>query len=368
MLKRIYIDNYKCFVNFELQVGSINLVLGPNGAGKSTIFEVLRKLQAFLGGDGKVNGLFGYNERCRWQTSLVQTFELDIQGPKGIYKYSLSIEHMEQGSKIRVKSEKLLLEGKPLLEFETGDIQLYRDDYSIGPKYPFDWSLSGVAYISPRHDNKHLTWFKQQIRKFVVAQIIPTTMEEFSDQENPTLSPDSRNFVSWYRYLSQDQGIPVFVQQTLQKVLPSFSNFKFDTYSEQRWLLKTMWSDNEGKHTGYSFSELSDGQRTLIALYTLLQAAKHNGYILCLDEPENYLALPEIRPWIVDLYDLCNNGEVQAILVSHHPEMIDYLMASPVGIWLERSNNLATRSQTIQNEKDGGLSVSELIARGWLHG
>ncbi|NEP45503.1 MAG: AAA family ATPase, partial [Okeania sp. SIO2H7] len=58
MLKRIYIDNFRCLVNFELAVGSINLFLGDNGAGKSRVFDVLRKIQAFIRGDGKVDDIF----------------------------------------------------------------------------------------------------------------------------------------------------------------------------------------------------------------------------------------------------------------------------------------------------------------------
>jgi AAA15 family ATPase/GTPase len=48
MLKRIYIDNFRCLVNFELNFDSINLFLGGNGSGKSTVFEALRKLQSLL--------------------------------------------------------------------------------------------------------------------------------------------------------------------------------------------------------------------------------------------------------------------------------------------------------------------------------
>jgi GTP-binding protein Era len=49
------------------------------------------------------------------------------------------------------------------------------------------------------------------------------------------------------------------------------------------------------------------------------------------------------------------------------PELIDYLLASPVGYWFDRQDNLAVRVKPIQAENDGGLPVSELIARGWLH-
>ena len=42
-------------------------------------------------------------------------------------------------------------------------------------------------------------------------------------------------------------------------------------------------------------------------------AAGENTSTLCLDEPENFLALPEIQPWLVALHDRCSGGEVQAL-------------------------------------------------------
>ncbi|HMC58460.1 MAG TPA: hypothetical protein VKJ01_04645 [Candidatus Solibacter sp.] len=37
MLKRVYIDNYRAFVNFELALGQQQLILGLNGSGKSSL-------------------------------------------------------------------------------------------------------------------------------------------------------------------------------------------------------------------------------------------------------------------------------------------------------------------------------------------
>ena len=57
MLKRIYIDNFRCLVDFDLSLDEINLFLGPNGSGKSTVFDVLRKIQAFISG-GTLSDIF----------------------------------------------------------------------------------------------------------------------------------------------------------------------------------------------------------------------------------------------------------------------------------------------------------------------
>ena len=48
MIERVYIDNYKCFVNFELQPQAFQLILGGNGSGKTTFFDVLESIRDFL--------------------------------------------------------------------------------------------------------------------------------------------------------------------------------------------------------------------------------------------------------------------------------------------------------------------------------
>jgi hypothetical protein len=93
---------------------------------------------------------------------------------------------------------------------------------------------------------------------------------------------------------------------------------------------------------------------------------KYYPYTLCLDEPENFVALPEIQPWLTALYDHCEAGNMQALLISHHPELINYLLASPIGIWFDRQANRPTRTKRIAVNNGDGLPASELVARGWI--
>ena len=39
MLQRLYVDNYKCLVNFDLPLQELTLLLGPNGAGKTSVLD-----------------------------------------------------------------------------------------------------------------------------------------------------------------------------------------------------------------------------------------------------------------------------------------------------------------------------------------
>jgi AAA15 family ATPase/GTPase len=48
MLTRIYIDNFKCFVNFEYKPAQRQLILGSNGAGKSSLLDALLFLRRIV--------------------------------------------------------------------------------------------------------------------------------------------------------------------------------------------------------------------------------------------------------------------------------------------------------------------------------
>ncbi len=113
-----------------------------------------------------------------------------------------------------------------------------------------------------------------------------------------------------------------------------------------------------------TFPELSDGQRVLFALYALIHGLKGEGMTLLLDEPDNYVALREIQPWLRTLSDECGEGFEQAVLISHHPEIIDY-MGGTKGRWFSREDTGPMRVSETPPKATDGLSLSETIARGW---
>ena len=245
MLKRIYIDNFRCLVNFELSVNSINLFLGSNGTGKSTVFDVLRKIQAFVSGDGKVNTIFKPLDCTRWQTSVIQSFELEIEGNGGTYKYELAIQHdREQDINVkrtRVKYERLWFDNQPLLKFELGEVQLYHDNNSEVQKYPFDLFQSMLSLFVSKND-RNLAWFKKRMERFIILKINPARMVSISKQEENRLSYTMENYVSWYRYLSQDQGKILELTTTLKEIFEGFAYFKFVSVGQKSLILKLFFS------------------------------------------------------------------------------------------------------------------------------
>jgi predicted ATPase len=370
MIENLYIDNYKCFVNAEIDLESLNLFLGDNGTGKTAVFEALSIIKSLAVGEEKVNALLPASTLTRWQRRSVQTFELTLRGNGGKYQYRLEIDHSRSEDKRRIQLEKLTFNDRPLFEFERGDVQLYWDDFREGPAYPFDWERSALPTIMQRDGTEKLTWFKRRLGQVYVLRIDPYSMSGQTEKEDSSPAPDLSNFASWYRYLSQenpDRLSSLF--DDLKQAIDGFDILKLSSEGGERRTMKMAVDhqiDGNGKDTTeeYAFDELSEGQRAIIALYSLLQFTAQENVTLCIDEPENYLALSEIQPWLMDLAERCSDEDAQALLISHHPEFIN-LLALEKGTLFERPNAGPVRTSPFKLDGTGALSPSELVARGW---
>ena len=149
----------------------------------------------------------------------------------------------------------------------------------------------------------------------------------------------------------------------LKAALPGFDSLSLRESGEDIRVLKALFArPGGGKPLVLDFGELSDGQKMLIALYTLILGLKDERISLFIDEPDNFIALREIQPWLSNVADAMGESLEQVVLISHHPEIINYL-GNAHGRWLERDAQGPVRVVEAPNVE--GISTAEIVARGW---
>jgi len=373
MLRKIHTHNVGCLSDFRLDLDDMNLFVGPNGTGKSTVFDVLSALQRFVAGDVPCREAFPHRWLTRWEPGPkshppVQAFSLEMEVEGGTFEYVLRVQHDDERTPgrplARVKWEALDFGGKPLFRFSDGTVSLYDDDHGQGAEYPYNWSASGLAPIERRPGNRLIPLFKERMARFIVVRPSPFAMCADSEGEARALTQTMGNFASWYRHLSQAQQRRSFqFTEKLSDIMEGFYEFQFKEAGEQHRVLYAKFSQPRAE---YRLDELSEGQRMLIALHALACFTQDGDYTLCIDEPENFLALPEIQPWVTELYDICMETPTQALVISHHPEFLDYLVSAGCAYWFRRDANGGTVAEHVAPDDDAALPVSELIARGWF--
>ncbi len=359
MIERLYIDNVRSFVNFEWRPARLNLLLGANGTGKTLLLETLFAVRSFLTGEASVSETFDEASRTRWDTRPVQTIELDVRAGGGLYRYRLVVEHDESGRNgPLVASESLQFGDSPAIEFKTADLNIHRSPQAKAIAGP---TRSGVStLLSPSGRSEFFSPFQEWIWNLWLLRPDPRAMSARIDRRAraPWLEKDLSNFATWY--LSTLASQPRDVMDAIRAVEPGLPGL-FEL-RDAAGTLEAVF-ERAPKTSSYAFDELSDGERTLIALYVVLHVLAGPGRVLLLDEPDNYLGLREIQPWLAELSDraLRSTGP-QVILISHHPDALNFL-APERGWRVFRDPNSQTRIQKF--EVQGSLEPAEAAARGW---
>ena len=368
MLEKLYVDNYRCLVNFELRLKELSLLLGPNGAGKSSVLDVIHALAVLLEGRAKLTDpeVFPSRTLTRWQKHDIQIFEAHVRLDTDSFVYRLEVEHDRSNQRARIHLESLTGAEGPLFECRKGDVQLFRDDHSKGPSFSADWSESALARVASRRDNKRLSSFMDFMAGVTVCRIDPPAFHSESRNEARLLNRDASNFADWYRHVLQERP-ELILQYThgLREVIGGLNTIRLERIGQDTRALMVVF-DELGERYELRLGEVSDGQRALIALYASIHLAEGTRNAVFLDEPDNYVALPEIQPWLMSLADACGESVSQAVVCSHHPELIDYLGADS-GLLLQRKGAGAVTASDLEvGRSDDGLKLSELIARGWM--
>lgn len=363
MLKRIFADNFRALVNFELRPGHLSLLLGENGSGKTSVFDVLGGLRDLIVLGLPASQLFS-GTRTRWDTRDVQRFELDVESG-GHYRYMLEIQHPEEShGKPFIRLENVTFDGAPLYRFSAGEVQLYRDDGVAGPAFPFRPDQSFLLNIDAPGAKQmaRLAEFKAFIAGFQIVQPNPFSIEDSSQQDQFFLTRYGSNFASFFSYLNSERpDVRTELERRLGQALPDFLNLFFRRVGDAKFLL-AMFNGEEKPSTEYWFRELSEGQRVLVILYSTVCGLIQRGSILCFDEPDNFVSLSEVQPWLQFLRDTLEMRGGQAMIISHHPEVMDYLAQDSLWRFERPSGPVIVRPY--ETDAESPLKLSELVARG----
>lgn len=367
MLQRIYVDNYKRLVNFELRLQELSLLLGRNGVGKTAVLDVVFGVRRLLSGAARISDADAFSTRTltRWQDRDLQAFEIDVVLGAESYRYRLEVEHERATRQARVHQEQLTTNGKPLFKCDLGRVQLYRDDHSAGPQYAVDWSESALARVAAGRDNRRLTRFRDFMNRVVVCGLQPAVLRTESASEDALLQRDARNFADWYRHVALERPdlVPPF-NSALAEVIDGFRSLRLERVGQDTRALMVTFGEH-GSDYELRFDEVSDGHRALIVLYGLIHLPEAQECTFLLDEPDNYVGLSEIQPWLIKLADACGDSVHQAILCSHHPELIDYLGGESGLVLRGEASGVVTARRFDQDRREGGIKLSEQVARGW---
>src|SRR5260370_6746870 len=158
-----------------------------------------------------------------------------------------------------------------------GEVHLFNDRHEDKVQYPFDWHRSALATITERKDNTKLSWFKRWLGGLLCVNTDPRRMSALAEKETALPAADLSNFANWYRHLRLESDDRMLLDD-LRAAVEGFVTMDLKDAGLGNRILKLTLSSEEGqggarRNDPYGFDELSDGQRVLIGLDTVLHFA-----------------------------------------------------------------------------------------------
>jgi len=322
MLKRIYVNNFRCFENFEFKPFKqpSSLLIGKNGSGKSTLRAALKVFQAIGQGIPRTSDVLNREDFFLNNTSAPIHFELEARIKGKDFKYTLSFELPDNFRELRVKEESLSLDGVGLFSRKHALVTLHLMSGKV--EFSIDWHIMALPIIQNPAASDSIDLFRAWLARMVLVSPIPKLMGSDAAHGAAYLNEDASNWGDWLSgLLDRYPAAYPSVAEFLKNLMPELNDFHFDKMGKNSKELLLRFETNDKEYKTSSAS-LSDGEKCFFLCAVVLAANKYDGpFLIFWDEPDSHLSLNEVRHFVMDL----RRGFGQAgqlIMTSHNPEAI----------------------------------------------
>jgi predicted ATPase len=331
VIRRLYVHNFRCLENFELPLAGLPsvLLIGKNGAGKTTVGLALEILQKIARGTNRVDSLVKPKDLSRGRGDVPVRFEIAVELNAELYEYTIAFEFPRGFKELRVVEEKLVVAGRPVYTRELAQINLERASLKEGrlagataSSFGIDWHLVALPIVQEQSGKGPLSVFKEWLARMLILRPTPGLITGDSDDETLEPSLQVTDFGAWFAgllaYAPASYGR---IDAYLKEVMPDLKDIKNPVVGKDSRSLVVQFSDHQGSVT-IPFKDLSDGEKCFMICALVLAATDAHGPVICFwDEPDSYLALDEIRQFVIALRQAFQSGG-QLIVTSHNPEAI----------------------------------------------
>ena len=352
-LTHIAITNWRNFAHIEFDLSSRLFVVGPNSSGKTNLLGALR----FLGDIGRrglvaasedLGGPDRYFRSGADSAAFVATFN-DTQNST---EFALFLRLMSAGSESTKRgSDADQTFAFPMTDPLTGELNdRYLDVHqtiTAGGKKPTD---EGESF--PVEDEEaQRTRVRQTLAGIRYIHPNPKKMLERSDHYDPD------HGTGFFQHAGRfsDQQLDAVVDRIrpiMASVVPEIPNLSY-----QRMGLGTevvFYSDTpvRGASGVYSHEQFSEGTLRLLGMLFNLATLPRDTSVVLIEEPETFLQASVVRSLPSLLAEVAMNRDVQMVISTHSPELIDSELVLPSQVLMLRSENGETTGELLSESND----------------
>ena len=380
-LTHIAITNWRNFAHIEFDLSSRLFVVGPNSSGKTNLLAALRFLSDVARlGLAAASENWGGPERYFRSGMESASFDLTLEQDEHQIEYKLSLRkessangqnkrddaaneviEFPAGNRAVVDSEDLMINGQPVSISAERVTESDGSHFGVRVRSSFDPDSVVQSDSKLKVKNVQISLL-HQITRIGIESIRyihpnPKKMLERADRYDPD------HGTGFFQYAGRfsDQQLDAVVDRIrpiMASVVPEIPNLSY-----QRMGLGTevvFYSDTpvRGASGVYSHEQFSEGTLRLLGLLFDLATLPRYTSVVLIEEPETFLQASVVRSLPSLLAEVSMNRDVQMVISTHSPELIDSELVLPSQVLMLRSENGETTGQLLSESNDPRIKAA----------
>jgi predicted ATPase len=352
MIKRFRVQNFKILKDVSMDLAPVNVLIGPNGAGKSAILQALDFLRAFFmssidvylqqrGWDYKdIPNVHGKTKSIQWEISVELQPDPSGRGA-GRYDYFVSVspkrylaigrEELHYTDSAGKTTILLKRAGRSLATAMKGEtINLFAPNFPAGALVP----LINYGTKDSNPEIKHFVNWVQRLRQFEVWD--PKSLRSADRGKHFLLGSSGEHLAPVLANLKERK--PQDFQRLIARVRKFFPHLIDISFSGKGWGWRAirLHEKRADKEITLNPRQVSDGMLRLLALTSFL-FLDNIPSVLMFEEPENGMHPHVLREMVQIMKELTLRkapNQVQVVLTTHSPYVLDEFYDHPECVWL----------------------------------
>ncbi len=301
MIKSMHIENFKCFKDFDINLGPFNVLIGPNDSGKTAFLQAVRLIGA-------------YSEAPNWKSAGVSLAKIAGASPAFAASWQQStsspIVILARSSRLTDPTPAVL---KLSIEMPSGSVMNHKGLVIIGKP---------VGIIPP--DNRRIECPEYY-------RFSPSSLRKASPLAQE-MSETGEGFAAFLDNINRDD--PAAFKALQESFCARFLHYsKVEVVVVNRKphnLLALKFHTKRGQSLESSL--VSDGVILSLAFLALAHRQEH-PVILLIEEPENGVHHASLKEIVATLKQLSKDKGVQVILTTHSPYLLDHVEPEEVHVF-----------------------------------
>ncbi len=322
MINKIHIKNFLSIRSAEVNLGKVNLLIGANNSGKSNFLKAFLFLKISINEHTKLNVLRKIINRTALKNNENNlAVQIDTNEVSFYKEFDLQKENRNLLEIVGITYEKFLTTLSA-----RWDKNFYDEFYK--PFY-LKFFVSNTGTIVSKYEQ---TDIQKLIEETKIYSPNPLKIRSFAtlDAKDKQINADASNLVSFLDNM-RDENPQIIrdIEDSLQKTVSNFQEIRLKKSPETP--TKKMLGLVDKNNEIFWADELSEGTLYFLAILAIIHQP-NPPKLLLLEEPEKNVHPKRIHEIIDYLFQLSEQKDIQIIMTTHSPLVVDEFKNIPENI------------------------------------